>query len=109
MGQRVVILEVQSFTVARGFTVECQWNGGSGGPGEGLGLPPSLDFLRWIAAVCHWKSRCAVALGGHTIWVWDPEVLWLVAASVSNYTGSGATKASEVSLTRTHCKPFDPG
>ena len=39
MGQRVVILEVQSFTVARGFTVECQWNGGSGGPGEGLGLP----------------------------------------------------------------------
>ena len=44
MGQRVVILEVQSFTFARGFTVECQWNGGSGGPGEGLGLPPSLDF-----------------------------------------------------------------
>ena len=73
-----------------GITYECQWNDGSGGPGEGLGLPLLRTFLALDRIGVPLEKKRCLSLG-KAICFWIRWSFRLVAASVSNYTGSGAT------------------
>ena len=46
-----------------GITYECQWNDGSGGPGEGLGLPLLRTFLALDRIGVPLENSVSCALG----------------------------------------------